>query len=227
MHPQQRVSLPSIHEMFPDYLTLPDRPPPQPASSVMPRSTKTPVSNAFSFDVLRSDPTTSSLEHISSSTTLGKRGAASGQHISSAAGVANGSAPAFKVVALPHAPQHTSSPSTASTARRRRDSVAGSSTAASCATLLTFPVSGTASSQVDPSSNAADKANLTLAQDRIEISSGDDDRPAPSPTSIKGKKHECSICFKRFNRPSSLRIHVNTHTGATRQSSSHPVHHVS
>ncbi|KAF9478450.1 hypothetical protein BDN70DRAFT_808829, partial [Pholiota conissans] len=30
-----------------------------------------------------------------------------------------------------------------------------------------------------------------------------------------GKKHVCPTCFKRFNRPSSLRIHVNTHTGAT------------
>ncbi|KAJ6476497.1 hypothetical protein C8R47DRAFT_659994 [Mycena vitilis] len=30
-----------------------------------------------------------------------------------------------------------------------------------------------------------------------------------------GKKHVCPNCAKRFNRPSSLRIHVNTHTGAT------------
>lgn len=32
-----------------------------------------------------------------------------------------------------------------------------------------------------------------------------------------GKKHVCPTCNKRFNRPSSLRIHVNTHTGATRE----------
>lgn len=32
-----------------------------------------------------------------------------------------------------------------------------------------------------------------------------------------GRKHVCPTCFKRFNRPSSLRIHVNTHTGATRK----------
>ncbi len=31
-----------------------------------------------------------------------------------------------------------------------------------------------------------------------------------------GRKHVCPTCFKRFNRPSSLRIHLNTHTGATR-----------
>ncbi|KAK0209465.1 hypothetical protein IW262DRAFT_1250093, partial [Armillaria fumosa] len=28
-------------------------------------------------------------------------------------------------------------------------------------------------------------------------------------------KHVCQTCHKSFNRPSSLRIHVNTHTGAT------------
>lgn len=32
-----------------------------------------------------------------------------------------------------------------------------------------------------------------------------------------GKKYRCGTCGKRFNRPSSLRIHVNTHTGATRK----------
>ena len=39
-----------------------------------------------------------------------------------------------------------------------------------------------------------------------------------SPSSIiqKRKIHQCPLCFKRFNRPSSLQIHANTHTGATR-----------
>ncbi len=32
-----------------------------------------------------------------------------------------------------------------------------------------------------------------------------------------GKRHECPHCKKRFNRPSSLRIHMNTHTGAKRE----------
>ncbi|KDQ21442.1 hypothetical protein BOTBODRAFT_74507, partial [Botryobasidium botryosum FD-172 SS1] len=26
-------------------------------------------------------------------------------------------------------------------------------------------------------------------------------------------RYECPYCQKRFNRPSSLKIHVNTHTG--------------
>ncbi|KAF7318556.1 hypothetical protein HMN09_00365900 [Mycena chlorophos] len=42
---------------------------------------------------------------------------------------------------------------------------------------------------------------------------GDDAVPA----GWKGRKHVCPTCQKRFNRPSSLRIHVNTHTGATRE----------
>ncbi|KAJ7652473.1 hypothetical protein DFH06DRAFT_899501, partial [Mycena polygramma] len=29
------------------------------------------------------------------------------------------------------------------------------------------------------------------------------------------RKHVCPRCGKRFNRPSSLHIHRNTHTGAT------------
>ncbi|KAF8998212.1 hypothetical protein BDZ89DRAFT_970045, partial [Hymenopellis radicata] len=29
------------------------------------------------------------------------------------------------------------------------------------------------------------------------------------------RRHLCRLCHKRFNRPSSLRIHMNTHTGAT------------
>lgn len=31
------------------------------------------------------------------------------------------------------------------------------------------------------------------------------------------KKHVCTACYKKFNRPSSLRIHMNTHTGSSRE----------
>ncbi|KAJ7736123.1 hypothetical protein B0H16DRAFT_1239265, partial [Mycena metata] len=35
-------------------------------------------------------------------------------------------------------------------------------------------------------------------------------------------KHPCPTCGKQFNRPSSLRIHVNTHTGAMPFQCPHP-----
>ncbi|KAJ7834475.1 hypothetical protein B0H14DRAFT_2798399, partial [Mycena olivaceomarginata] len=38
----------------------------------------------------------------------------------------------------------------------------------------------------------------------------------------EGKKHVCTKCAKRFNRPSSLRIHFNTHTGAMPFRCPHP-----
>ncbi|KAJ7795355.1 hypothetical protein B0H14DRAFT_3888265 [Mycena olivaceomarginata] len=38
----------------------------------------------------------------------------------------------------------------------------------------------------------------------------------------EGKKHVCTTCAKRFNRPSSLRIHFNMHTGAMPFRCPHP-----
>lgn len=47
----------------------------------------------------------------------------------------------------------------------------------------------------------------------------DDDTPTAGAPSGVPRKHICPICRKAFNRPSSLKIHYNTHTGATRMSS--------
>lgn len=68
--------------------------------------------------------------------------------------------------------------------------------------IISFPAAGSGSVQADhplqePSPNHSDEE-------------GNEEENI-------GKKHVCSTCFKRFNRPSSLRIHVNTHTGATRK----------
>ncbi|TDL26165.1 hypothetical protein BD410DRAFT_716077 [Rickenella mellea] len=35
-------------------------------------------------------------------------------------------------------------------------------------------------------------------------------------------KYECPYCAKRFNRPSSLKIHINTHTGEKPFQCPHP-----
>ena len=40
--------------------------------------------------------------------------------------------------------------------------------------------------------------------------------PQDGPPGSEEKRHCCPHCNKRFNRPSSLNIHVNTHTGAKR-----------
>ncbi|KAK7053572.1 hypothetical protein R3P38DRAFT_2601282, partial [Favolaschia claudopus] len=39
---------------------------------------------------------------------------------------------------------------------------------------------------------------------------------------MEGKKYVCKQCGKRFSRPSSLKIHVNTHTGAQPYICPHP-----
>lgn len=44
-----------------------------------------------------------------------------------------------------------------------------------------------------------------------------EDEDAVNVNGDTSKRHVCPTCLKRFNRPSSLRIHVNTHTGATRK----------
>ncbi|KAK0185365.1 hypothetical protein F5146DRAFT_1069971 [Armillaria mellea] len=53
----------------------------------------------------------------------------------------------------------------------------------------------------------ASSSSLRPRPECAPLSSEDDDG--------SGKKHVCRTCHKRFNRPSSLRIHANTHTGAT------------
>ncbi|KAJ7617756.1 hypothetical protein FB45DRAFT_840594 [Roridomyces roridus] len=51
---------------------------------------------------------------------------------------------------------------------------------------------------------------------------GDLDSEESASSTYEGRKHPCPTCGKRFNRPSSLRIHVNTHTGATPFRCPHP-----
>ncbi|KZT63897.1 hypothetical protein DAEQUDRAFT_84454 [Daedalea quercina L-15889] len=65
----------------------------------------------------------------------------------------------------------------------------------------------TAPSQHPPSRNSPPRAHATLPQPRTADHNRDDDR-----------RHACPWCPRRFNRPSSLAIHLNTHTGAKRKS---------
>jgi uncharacterized Zn-finger protein len=67
-----------------------------------------------------------------------------------------------------------------------------------CSSMISFPVFGSVALRKNHSG---------------DITDSDDDEISASNS---GKRHVCPTCLKRFNRPSSLKIHVNTHTGATR-----------
>ncbi|KAF8898079.1 hypothetical protein CPB85DRAFT_1229287 [Mucidula mucida] len=59
-----------------------------------------------------------------------------------------------------------------------------------------------------PSVNRSIKSGSSRSS---SCSDGEDDEATPGDE----RKHTCKLCAKKFNRPSSLRIHMNTHTGAT------------
>ncbi|KAF7332916.1 C2h2 conidiation transcription factor [Mycena venus] len=164
-YPSASVSLPSIHEMFPEHL-MPRARPARPPASMFPRShfgspAPPPVSHlSFSFDVLKSDPRGSSLQHIASS--------------------------------RPSPAQH------------RRQALPAVRT------------------QPPPSTRAHSLSGSSDGDAEMDVDGEDGEEGEDSAGAEEGKKHVCPTCAKRFNRPSSLRIHVNTHTGATPFRCPHP-----
>ena len=146
------------------------------------------ASQIYSFDVLRSDPMSSSLQHLTSSGSPPSHPSSSQQHRGPTS-----SSSEFRASVPPTAAANIHSPQGQRSGPQRRDSDPASPT------MISFPVSrpsASKSSKQTPSDYASDDEN---------------------PGESAGKKHICPTCFKRFNRPSSLRIHVNTHTGATRK----------
>ena len=146
------------------------------------------ASQIYSFDVLRSDPMSSSLQHLTSSGSPPSHPSSSQQHRGPTS-----SSSEFRVSVPPSAAANIHSPQGQRSGPQRRDSDPASPA------MISFPVSrppASKSSKHTPSEEASD-----------------DEIPGES----AGKKHICPTCLKRFNRPSSLRIHVNTHTGATRK----------
>ncbi|KAJ7062559.1 hypothetical protein C8F01DRAFT_101251 [Mycena amicta] len=90
---------------------------------------------------------------------------------------------------------------------------------------VTPSAQSTASTLRSPTSTGTDNDSRELeleeaesASDGLTSESGDadaDESGSQPGSSNHIRKHVCLQCRKRFNRPSSLRIHVNTHTGAT------------
>ncbi|KAJ8082780.1 hypothetical protein PM082_008636 [Marasmius tenuissimus] len=194
------VSLPSIHEMFPEHLmrlspalrlsiasvnastssldatsSKPHSPRNNPLESRDP--TKRSSGGFVSFDVWRSDPSLPTLQHIASSATLPNR-TSNIPGSSRPLDVANGSAPAFRVKpSASDTSEHVYPPSKDSHPTIRHN--------------------------YSPSSPSPSDVQYQSSPEDLSDDAGDD------------KKHICTTCHKRFNRPSSLRIHMNTHTGAT------------
>lgn len=165
------------------------------------------------FSVLRSDSLSQSLVDISSSaTSLPIRGV--NPSVRSPNGVAsNGSSPPFRVESSSSVPpfDYTSrnldrhprrSPITGPLSRPPREIEIPRKSASP---PVPYPAT-----IIFPMASAGEAASAN----EIDDASDDDNSPSESHT---GKKHVCPICQKRFNRPSSLRIHLNTHTGATRK----------
>ena len=143
------------------------------------------ASQIYSFDILRSDPMSSSLQHLTSSGSPPNHPSSSQQHHGPAS-----SSSEFRVSVPPTAAANIHSPQ----GQRQRTDPDPAIPA-----MISFPVSrppASKSSKQSPSEDVSDEE---------------------TPGESAGKKHICPTCLKRFNRPSSLRIHVNTHTGATRK----------
>ena len=177
----------------------------------------------FSFGVLRSDPTSSSLQHIASSLT-------SHPHVRNAASSSSSPsvryAPAFRVSVIPEPP--LSLPSSCSgldnvshlqpmTTTWEPDALESCLPNYSPPSFPGFRPGfySTTTSQIGPGGDDVPLENASRHGSPASIA--DPDNVSDGELSSTGKKHTCSTCQKGFNRPSSLRIHVNTHTGATRK----------
>ncbi|KAG6902064.1 hypothetical protein C0995_004910 [Termitomyces sp. Mi166 len=149
----------------------------------------------FSFDVLRSDPSSSSLQHLTSSPTFPNRGGTSTSFAHHPQGEM-----LFKVSLS--APDHDAVMRGVGQIRppRSRSDDEYVTPRGYSAGVISFPAGPPMSS----------RPVRSRSPDDPDAASDGDLSPSHS-----GKKHVCSTCFKRFNRPSSLRIHDNTHTGAT------------
>ncbi|KAF8638770.1 hypothetical protein AX17_001966 [Amanita inopinata Kibby_2008] len=257
------ISLPSIHEMFPGKshpLTLTH--PHSPLLTLLLDRTSYSTRQSgdtlrYSFNVLRSNPSNSSLEHIASSASYPHKTSSSGP-ASLHLGAGNASTPTFRVSVPPPPPRPSTSISTPPASTSAASSLVGIGLASHLTvtlplrqrsasdvngdshmsifergrrgsepalapaptpgyTTLSFPLddsfatSGTVSLAASSSSNGRAPEMRALTVDMADAASDDGDVSGGT----AGKKHICPTCSKRFNRPSSLRIHVNTHTGAT------------
>lgn len=214
-HPQVHSSSPSIS---PNEVAARPSQLLEPHSHPSPRHMNPPkCPPSYSFNVLRADPVTASLEHVASSTTLRHRGVTGNSPTAqTGAGVTNGSAPAFRVAMAPvdQRPSHRHKLPMQPIIRSTRNPPSPTSPRDPdlplhirphhSSSVLSFSVS-------DPPSSAS---TIMSHDGRRSYLRSSEIMTAPLSGEGRGKKHQCPHCGKRFNRPSSMKIHVNTHTGA-------------
>ncbi|KAG8218096.1 hypothetical protein J3R82DRAFT_3612 [Butyriboletus roseoflavus] len=197
-------------------------PPSPPPSSSSSESATRPLPSSkqpsYSFNVLRADPVTSSLEHVASSTTLRPR--APSASTPSHPGM-HGSAPVFRVAMSPaeprptrHRPPRPIREILPDTRERHhpRDPLSPSIPREADLAHLRSPTSAILSFPVSDHPVSTTSALITTDGRRLHLRS--EIPGAALQGEGRGKKHQCPHCGKRFNRPSSMKIHVNTHTGA-------------
>jgi len=161
----------------------------------------TAVVPSYLFGVFKSTADGSSLDHIASTTTLRRGRSTAGRQSFTTDGVAS------DVTALPS----SRSPIKPRPGPRRQDdstveAMGASSQAAPLASYSSFMLS-------DPPPTANRNHQRTIVIGDQDSGPQEDHSKAGE----KGRVHECPHCCKRFNRPSSLQIHANTHTGARRK----------
>ncbi|KAG2134875.1 uncharacterized protein EDB93DRAFT_834794 [Suillus bovinus] len=207
--------------------TIRSLPSPPPSSTSSDSAPNRPLSHhhsdnlpTYSFNVLRADPLASSLQHIASSTKLRTRATNSSQG-KSGSGIANGSTPVFRVsmapFVLPRQSQQRQkhrSPAPLYSSQIQRDNASFT---------LPTPIQHVQESRPQPSSSVLSFSVSDPPNSASTVMTNDGRRPylksSDHLTTMlhgegRGKKHQCPHCGKRFNRPSSMKIHVNTHTGA-------------
>ncbi|KAI0959043.1 hypothetical protein AcW1_003990 [Taiwanofungus camphoratus] len=164
------------------------------------------VAAPCSFNVLRPHPLTASLENVASSDSAAVAPRAPSAGALAYAHAPSGDAfmasitkarPTFRVqlAAPPSPPRSTESGPSAAFGRMEADERER---------LETLPPTFSANAYLSaPATSENSQSMQRAAQTHSGAGQGSDE-----------KRHRCPHCNKRFNRPSSLNIHVNTHTGA-------------
>ncbi|KAF7331336.1 C2h2 conidiation transcription factor [Mycena kentingensis (nom. inval.)] len=126
-----------------------------------------------------------------------------------------------------HHPRPTSVPAYRHDAKPYARPVPRSTSSPYPALLINAPHSSPSPNVKAPSRRPQSPRSTSSSGSRSQSPSSDVDEDAVCRSNLgsrgpSSRKHLCGTCGKQFNRPSSLKIHENTHTGATPYRCPHP-----